>query len=88
MREETNLGTTMNFNCYPDWTLYKEVNNSHWEKEIVVKLTFVISFETTEGTENFTSDVVERTVRVMTYERPQIAFSVKCLFNCLEMIAN
>ena len=69
MREETNLGKTMLFNCYPEWTLYKEVNNSHWEKKIVVKLTFVTSFETTKGTENFASNVVEKTVTVMTSER-------------------
>ena len=75
MREETNLGKTMLFNCYPDWTLYKEVNNSHWEKKIVVKLTFVTSFETTKGTENFASNVVEKTVTVMTSESLQIVFS-------------
>ena len=51
--------------CYGRWNLYKQMNNSHWDKEIVIKITITASLETTNATESSASTVIEHAVSVM-----------------------
>ena len=51
--------------CYGRWNLYKQMNNSHWDKEIVIKITITASLETTNVTESSASSVIEHAVSVM-----------------------
>ena len=69
-----------NFSCAPNWKLYQEMNNTHWDKEVIIKLTLVSIVETTNGAENIASTIIQHTITVKIYNMLCSHLNVKCLF--------
>ena len=69
-----------NYSCAPNWKLYQEMNNTHWDKEVFIKLTLVSIVETTNGAENIASTIIQHTITVKIYNMHCSHLNVKCLF--------